>query len=349
MIKPKVEIIIVTYNNQADIVRCLRSVQKLNYPNFSVTIVDNASNDLTLIKAKEVNSNIFLIKNSSNSGFAKANNQGMHHAFSNNANFCWLLNPDTEVTPNSLSALIVSHSDSQNIKVGLIQPIILQLQNKDLINTVGNALHYLGFGFCKDNGKKFNKQDFKQDKSIISVSGAAMLVSKSYHQEVGDFNELFFMYNEDQDYSWRGLLHGYNHVLSVNSVIFHKYSFSKNPNKMYHSEKNRMQMLMQNYQSSTLFLLSPIFIFIEGLMIVYSLKNGWFRMKIRSYVYVLRNMYNIKSKRRQIQNTRIISDRPLLRRFEIELSFSELKNSLIDNVVNPCLRVYYSLAVTHRK
>ena len=349
MIKPKVEIIIVTYNNQADIVRCLRSIQKLDYPNFYVTIVDNASSDLTLINAKEVNSNIFLIKNSSNSGFAKASNQGMHHAFSNNADFCWLLNPDTEVTPNSLSALIDSHSKNKNIKVGLIQPIILQLQNKELINTVGNALHYLGFGFCKDNGKKFNPQDFKQDKSIISVSGAAMLVSKSYYQEVGVFNELFFMYNEDQDYSWRGLLHGYNHVLSVKSVIFHKYSFSKNPNKMYHSEKNRLQMLMQIYQSSTLIILSPVIVFIEGLMVVYSLMNGWFGMKIKSYVYVLRNLQSIRSKRRQIQISRIITDSSLIHRFDAELTFSELNNVLIEKIINPCLKLYFSVAVSHRK
>lgn len=349
MTKPKVVIIIVTYNNQDDIVRCLQSIQNLKYPNFSVTIIDNASNDLTLKKAQKVDSNIFVIKNSSNAGFAKANNQGMQHAFSNHADYCWLLNPDTEVTPTSLTALIDTHTKNKEHKVGLIQPIILQLQNKELINTVGNALHYLGFGFCKDNGKKFNQQEFKQDKSIISVSGAAMLVSKEYYQQVGDFNELFFMYSEDQDYSWRGLLHGYNHVLSVNSVIFHNYSFSKNPNKMYHSEKNRMQMLTQNYQSFTLFLLSPIFIFIEGLMIVYSLMNGWFRMKIRSYLYVLRNMYNIKSKRRQIQKKRMISDKNLLPKLEIELSFSELNNVIIEKIINPCLKLYYSLVVSQRK
>ena len=336
--KSKVFVLILGYNDLKNLDECITSLLDQDYKNYNIWFADNSSNDGSVEFLNKNFSQVKTFQFKENNGYAGGNNKLIKMAFKKNADFCLVLNADTKVDKNLLSSLVKSYEENlKSNKVGLIQPAVMVYDQPNKINSIGNVIHYLGFGYC---GNYLSNKIPKIDKEIVSVSGTAMLISKDYYKNVGLFDEDFFMYNEDQNYSWRGLMLGYHHFLSIDGRIWHKYSFSKNKNKMYHSEKNRLMMIEENYEKKTLLKLLPINIFNEILMMIYSLFNGWFLQKINSYIFLIKNRKNIKTKKQKIQSQRIVNDEKIIKNFESKLDFEVMNNPIIKNVINPIFSAY---------
>lgn len=337
----KIAIIQLAYNDKDNLEEGIGSLLEQNYPVWKHYLIDNNSSDNTFDLVKEKFSSVEAVRNNSNLGFAKANNIYIEKAFSEGADFCLIVNTDILANEDLLAKLVALHEDlSKNVqKVGLIQPAVLLYNHRNKINTTGNTIHYLGFGYCKDLNKEFNPDN--KFNEVTFASGSCLLLSKEYYADIGMFDEEFFMYHEDLNLAWRGLLKGYKHYCNNEAIIYHKYNFTKGTYKMYHSEKNRLMVLLENYSIKTLTLLSPILIVNELLMIVYSLLNGWFKGKIDGYKFIFSNMNMIKTKRKLIQTSRTVSDKKLVYIFDSTLYFDALKNKIIDFVVNPIYSMYY--------
>ncbi len=339
----KVSILVLCTNEKHFLKDCLGSLEKQDYKNREIILLDNASTDGSVDFVKEKYPKVRVVNLGSNLGYAKGNNTGIRLVFEqNNSDLCLVINADVLAKKNMVSEMVRSWvSKSKVEKVGLIQPTILLFSEKDKINTIGNTIHYLGFGYCKDLNKKYKK--ILTDKKIVSASGAALMISRDYYENVGVFDEDFFMYNEDQNLSYRGLMLGYRHILSVKAVMYHKYNFHRRPFKMYHSEKNRLMILLENYEKKTLILLIPIFLINELLLIVYSVFNGWFFLKLKSYWYVLSHWKEIVRKRSHVQGNRTVSDYDLFLVMESKLDFDVVNNWIIKYLINPLYVFYYKL------
>ena len=270
--KSKVIVLILGYNDLNNLKECLDSVEDQDYSNFEVYFADNNSRDGSVEFVKKNYPKVRTFQFETNSGYTGGNNILLDKAFKNGAEFCLVMNADVVVDRKMISGLVNTYQkESKNNKVGLVQPVIMLYDKPDRINTIGNEIHYMGFGYC---GNYLSKQIPKTDKRVISVSGTAMLISKNYYKDIVGFDESFFMYNEDQNYSWRGLMRDYKHFLSVRAKLWHKYSFSKNKNKLYYSEKNRLMMVLKNYNLKTLVLMIPSILVTE----VFTL--GYFFLKV---------------------------------------------------------------------
>ena len=103
---PKVFIIILNYNGQDVIKKCLASVFKNEYADFEVVVVDNNSTDGSLEAAKNNFSKAHFIKNEANLGFSAGNNVGIRFALERMAKYVLLLNNDTEVEKDFLEKLV---------------------------------------------------------------------------------------------------------------------------------------------------------------------------------------------------------------------------------------------------
>ncbi len=343
---PSLSVLIISYNEKENLSACLDSLSVQTLTDFEIVVVDNGSTDgsIELLQSSpHISKAIFLDRNA---GYAGGNNVGMLDCFNRGVQLVLLLNADTVADPDLLHQLVQSYHSKRSKTLGLIQPVLLLESDHSLVNTIGNAIHYCGFGYCKDYLRKFTSINLKDDREIQSASGAALLVSKQYFEAVGSLDEDFFMYNEDQNYSWRGLLLGFRHFLASEAVLYHRYSFSKNAVKMYHSEKNRWLMLLSNYQWLTLVMLAPILLVMEALLVLHSLLNGWFIMKVRSYGYILTHGTSIHAKRRQVQSHRVLSDREILLRFDSEITSNLMNNKLFTAVLNPILKTYYRLVLS---
>jgi len=104
MSKTDISIVIVTWNSGKWIKRCLDSILATSGDlKIEIILVDNFSKDKTLEILKAYSSQIKLIQNSSNLGYAKGCNQGLKIA---QGNYVLLLNPDTEIKENSLKKMV---------------------------------------------------------------------------------------------------------------------------------------------------------------------------------------------------------------------------------------------------
>jgi len=129
------------------------SLAKVDYPReaLEIILVDNASSDNSIVWLKENAPYATIIQNSLNYGFAKGNNIGMAEALKNGANYVYLLNQDTIVSPNFIrEAVLVAESDAS---IGAVQSFIHLHPETHLINSSGNKLHFLGFSYCGDYRK----------------------------------------------------------------------------------------------------------------------------------------------------------------------------------------------------
>lgn len=126
-------------------------------------------------------------------------------------------------------------------------------------------------------------------------------------------------------------------------MIYHKYQFGRNPEKFYYSEKNRLQLLFKNYSLKTLFLIFPALVVVELAETCFSMTNGWFWKKIKSYFEIISALPRIREKRKRVQRGRKVTDREIVRLFVGELTISGVNHFLLDRVLSPFLSFYWEM------
>jgi len=344
----KLAIILVNRNGKRYFADLFSSLDKIDYPAPKVDIffIDNNSTDNSLNQAKKqakkLNFKIIFIKNKQNLGFSAGNNQALHKIIkSDKYKYAVLLNIDTKAEPGWLEQLVkIAEADNQ---IAAVQSLILLYNQPKRINTAGNKLHYLGFGWSGSYFKKMTNIKYQAlDTSIGYASGAGVLYRVKTLCKIGLFDEKFFMYHEDLELSWRLRLAGYKIRLAPKSIVYHKYHFARHKKKWYWTERNRWLVYFTMYKLRTLILFAPVFLFIEAGVLVFSLLNGWFLYKLRAYLDFLMSIPYIIKKRQMIARLRQINDQEVIKQMEACLQFAQIKNPLIKKLVNPILEKYFS-------
>ena len=259
MKQSKVVIIIVNWNGKHLLEECLNSIEKQDYDNFSVIFVDNGSKDGSVEFVKENFSNIDIVELKENTGFAKGNNIGMHKAFDDSeVEYIAILNTDAMVEKNWLTEMM--KVIKQDEKIGSIVPKIKKYYKRNIIDSIGNAIHLDGGGVSNHINKVDNGQ-FDDIKEVFGPSGCAALYSKKMLKDI-QMEDDFFAYFEDIDLNWRARLRGWKSLFASNAVVYHKHSESVglySPFKAFYTHRNRYFVIIKNYP---LFLLPKAFIYL---------------------------------------------------------------------------------------
>lgn len=337
----KITIIIVTHNSRTKLPDCLASLYRQDYPSglMKIIVIDNNSSDSTVGYIQENYPQVKLIQNKSNFGFVGANNQGYYLAQKNQADYLFLANDDIILETHCLSHLVKIMA--QDSKIAAVQAKLLLYPQKNLINSFGNSIHYLGFAFC-NYYKHQDNLGLVDPLEIAYASGAACLINMSALDKTGLFDDRLFMYHEDVDLGWRLRLAGYKIILDPLSVAYHKYHYSKAKYKFYYMDRNRFVVLCQNYRLLTIVLILPILVFMELGIIIFSIKNGWFREKIKGYLWILGHLPSILSQRIKTQfKIRRVPDREVVKFFVSDIKFQEVDNWLLTFIINPLMRLYW--------
>ena len=229
----KIAVLLLYYRQARYVKECLDSLLLQTHTNHDIFFIDNHSDDGVLSSVREQYPQVKVFTQDTNAGFAKTYNIFLKKCFADGYDACLVMNVDTKADPRLLSELISTYSRAQQngVKIGLIQPVVLLMREPDKINTIGNAIHWTGMGYCPDY-KKSALIVPSSDTVIKSVSGCCMFVSRDYFMNVGGFDERFFMYMEDQEYSMRGTRGGYTHFLSVKARVWHDYVFKLSVSKV---------------------------------------------------------------------------------------------------------------------
>lgn len=224
----KLSIIIVNYNTREILKDCLDSIA-LHCPDFAyeIIVVDNASTDGSSDMLRSSYGHVKLILNSSNMGFAAANNIGIKVG---SGEYVLLLNSDTEVLPGSLDGMI-SYIDAHP-KVGILGP---QLVNKDLkLIQISWAWHPT---IIKETFQKMlSPQNItnispinllvrflnRKERRVDLVPGACMLIRREVLDTVGGLDDNLFLYFEESDFCKRSSAIGWKTMYIPTVNVIHK-------------------------------------------------------------------------------------------------------------------------------
>jgi GT2 family glycosyltransferase len=197
---PPVLIVILHFKGLENTRNCLRSVFKMNYPNFNVLVIDNGTgNEDSKNLIKEFNK-LFWTPLSDNEGFAGGCNAGISFGIQNDYKYIWLLNNDTTVENSTLSQLV--EVSEQQSKVGAA--------NAAILNTVTNEVEP-GRGIIDFTSGKTKLKDSVNAEFIDCdwLAASNLLVSAEALKEVGAFDERYFLYFEDVELCHRLKLGGW--------------------------------------------------------------------------------------------------------------------------------------------
>lgn len=379
MLQPKVAIIYLTYNGKdsyTDITRCLQSLEKINYPldRLELVCIENPSKhgaSWPFIEAEwrqkcgQSIPSLTIVKNDKDLGYSGANNVGLQVAIEKNCDYAFLLNQDTDVHPDFIKAAVDRAENDP--KIMFVQSLVMLGQHKNRLNSLGNHYHFLGFGYAGGFGITKTQADelIAKDRStnpdleVPYFSGAAVLVRVAMAKSLGLFDTPFYMYHEDVDATFDARIHGYKSVLEPQSIVYHYYEFSRSIKKFYWMERNRYVTLLTYYKLPTLMLMAVPFVCVETVSLLMAIKSGWWREKIRAWLFFLKpsTWRWVLARRHRAQHERLISDRIFLKDATGEILFQEtpstdatqseiltdVRSSLVTKIGNPILKTIWKV------
>lgn len=215
-----VAIILVNWNGIEDTRQCLDSLKQLDYSDFKVIVVDNASSDDSVSQMTADYQWIHLVQSSSNEGFTGGNNRGIKYALNEGFDYIMLLNNDTIVEQTLVSQLVETYRSQENI--AMIQPGISFLDRPDLIWNAGGSWSKW-WGISKTVGYKEPVKECKQGIYHVDwVTGCCVLMSREVVMHLGLLNDKYFAYYEDVDWSLRARTLGYSLLIDTSTWVLHK-------------------------------------------------------------------------------------------------------------------------------
>lgn len=317
---------------------CLASLRTQTLKEFDLFLVDNESSEETFTYLKTLAPEAYVIALDKNEGFAGGNNAALKIVLEKKYDYVFLVNMDTVVEINCLEELVKVANEKP--KAAAIQVRLMLWPETELINSLGNETHFLGFGFGKDYRRKFNNDN--EVKTICYASGAGVMYRVKALQESGLYDEEIWMYNEDQDICLNFWSRGWSVIMAPRAIVYHKYEFSRSITKHYWMDRNRLIVVLKYYRLMTLILLAPVFLGVEIGSFFISLMSGWAKEKLKVWFYFLKpsSWRHIISERKKIQSTRVINDRALTKLFSADILHQEFDSKII-KIVNPFLSFYW--------
>lgn len=307
MKKPLVSVIVLNWNNKADLEICLNSLTKQSYKNYEVLVVDNASTDSSPDLVRKKFPKFKLIQNKKNYGFAKGNNIGIENA---KGKYVVTLNNDTRVDQQWIDELV--RVAEQHPEAGSFSSKMLFFDNPNRINSIGLKLYWDG----KAVDEAFNEEDkgqYEETKEVFGACGGSAFFRKEALEDVKIGNDYydsdFGFYSEDLDLSFRLQLRSWKCLYVPNAKLLHKFGGSTGKIKdfgLYYGIKNKILFIIKNYPLRLLILYSPVIIARQIISFVYyllRLNKSAFTSRLLIFYYIPKML----RKRWKIQRTRKIS------------------------------------------
>ncbi len=266
-----------------------------------IIVADNHP-DQPVVAALSATGGLTVIANPANTGYGGGNALGASRAASD---YLLFINPDARPAPDLCSAL--AHELDADDAVAIAGAQILLPDGR--CNAGDNPLHFTGLSWSGRFGSAPERGDARD---ALAVSGACLMVRAAAFRELEGFSLPYFLYCEDTDLCWRARLRGWRVRYVPRATVVHDYEFNRGPDKWRYLERNRLLMILANYESRTILRALPALLFTEMGLWVVACRDGWAVEKRRSYADVLRLGSWLRRQRTKVQRERQVSDRVLL-------------------------------------
>jgi GT2 family glycosyltransferase len=242
-----VTVVIPTLAADARLRECVESLQRQTRTGFQVVVVDNSGQQRA--RRNGTAPGVQIIENTRNLGYGAGVNQGIE-AFP--ATFLAVLNDDAVAHPGWLDALVQALESRPDAGMCASQ---VRLFGEAGLDSAGMLV--ARDGSSKQRGHGGLPQDFPVAEETLFPSGSAALYRTTMLDEIGGFDDTFFLYCEDTDLGLRARWAGWKCLYVPQAVVEHHYSHSAgraSPLKAYYVERNRLFVLVKNFPGSLLLL-----------------------------------------------------------------------------------------------
>ena len=333
--RPTLSVLIVTWNEQERIGRCLEPLVAQLREGDELIVADNASTDDTLLEVERVAPHAHVIKMPSNAGYPIAANAA---AAVSHGDLLLTLDADAVVGPGFCDAIRAPAIDGRGWDgwMGL-----LTMDGGRLINTSGGVCHFTGISWTSQIGLPVEAAS-PRPTEVGFLTGACLTTTREAWNRVGRFPEEYFLYFDDVDYSWRTVLSGGRIGIEPSAVVDHLYDFSKETARKWRLlERNRWASIIRVYPTELLLLVLPALVCTELALIVISISGGWGSQKLGAWLDVVRWLPRLIGERREIQSRRRVSSREFARHFTADLSSPYLPRAGRSRLLRRLLRAYW--------
>jgi len=245
---PRASVVIPTLTAGPALDECLQSLAAQTMRDFEVIVVDNSGERKVPASAATK-----VIHNARNLGFGGAINQGFHIS---EAPFLATLNDDAIAHPKWLESLLATIEKRYEIGMCASQ---VRLYGQNRLDSAGMLISR--DGSSKQRGHLEPPDAYPREQEVLLPSGSAALYRRDMLQEIGLFDDSFFLYCEDTDLGLRGRWAAWECMYVPQAIVEHRYSHSAgrvSPLKAFYVERNRLFMVAKNFPGASL-LLAPVY------------------------------------------------------------------------------------------
>lgn len=307
---PHVSVIIVNYEGRDLTINCLKALNTQSFKDFEIIIVDNCSTDNSLqevrkFKEKSVLSHhpMAIVPLNRNEGFAGGNLAGLNEAKSE---YIALLNNDTEPDKDWLCNLVSGMENNPDVGICASKLIVY---GTNAIDSAGDGYATSLKGYKRGEGEDRLKYD-RQEYVFGACAGAALYRQKMV-EEIGFFDDDFFLIHEDTDLNLRAQLAGWKVIYVPAAVVYHKVRSSighMSDTAVYYTLRNSEFVRIKSIPCSILLRCLPEFIIGTITEFLYfALKHRKLRLYIKAKLDVLKALPKMLRKRRAIMKKRKVS------------------------------------------
>lgn len=242
-----VGIVICNWNKKDYVLKCIESVKQLNYRNYDITVVDNASTDGSVEAIEAEYPDVTLIKNTENKGGSGGFNTGIKYMLNKNKyKYLYLLDNDVIVDQDALYELVKEMESDEHLGI---------VGSKIYVMDIPNQIQELG-AFVRWNNAtlEFNKRGYIEEEGIVTenvevdyVPACSLLVRVDAVETAGIMDEEFFLYWDDIEWAHRIKLKGYTIKAISSSKVWHKLGGGNKTNTLgtYYFWRNRIYFFNQ--------------------------------------------------------------------------------------------------------
>lgn len=320
---PLISVVVLNWNGDRTIERCLRSLEEQTYRPLEIIVVDNASTDGSADLVRERFPDVKLVLNEKNLGFGGGNNVGIR---ASNGKYIMMLNNDTRLEPNCIEEL--KKSIEKDERYGASASKILLEYEDNLIDAAGIVVCPDGLSIGR--GRLEKRDRFDNEEEVFFGSDCACLYRREMLEDIGLYDEDFFAYADETDMGWRAQFAGWRCIYNPRAIVYHSHSASSgsySPFKAFLVERNRIWVAIKNFPIS-LIILGQFYTIWRYVLQAYGAFAGkgaagrftsdFSKIKliiilIKVYLSIWKKLPLMIRKRREIQKKRRISNKDIYR------------------------------------
>jgi hypothetical protein len=293
--KPLISIVVVNYNGKKFLDDCLSSLECQTYGNFEVILVDNGSSDDSVAFTRLNYPDVIVVDNDTNLGFAGGTNSGIRVA---RGEFIFTLNNDTIADPRMLEEIIRPMQSDPH--VGVCGSKMLLSDGR--INSTAICISRSGAAWDRGMEEADNGQYDTMEEVFGACAGAA-LYRRCMLEEIGLFDEDFFLYTEDVDLAFRARLAGWKCMYVPTARVVHEHggtADSGSEKSVYYVNRNLLWYVVKNFPSRVLLMSLPWIIGRTLIVILFYMCKGKGKTIIKAKVDSVKGLSRMIYKRKNI-------------------------------------------------